>query len=754
MPILITNKEFLDEWGNSTSFYRSNAGDRITMRLGLKSVIYLSSGANPFILDPQQYLITSGGASFEAEGFRVGDTVEARITNALGTFIAGWSTTCNYVDGNVMGLVSIPTWYDTTQQQIIYFVVVGRNRQSIECALNHIDNLVPANDFSLIDGEATRFTFTSIDTIPVGNTQNAIIVGNQSGQYLESASLTRLPDPAISDTAYVLNVVFVNSGIYDESWFDSSNCLKVFLRMLWSSFEGEPFDRTQVTYSDTANTGWFNEAHNSDQINAVLVQGVTEIDYTVNTSFQIIVDGLITELGIGASYIPLLDSSYKNRPLNQGTYGMLLPTSNLSVTTYTSQQNPDTTASYEIQVTAINTIGVSTTVIDAVFIPTPDFTTMMESKEDGDRTFYLWVKCGNLNLLAFHDQLTTTPPEGGELIMEVSKPFIDHADNTNDGSGINLTSRFDTEDDLAYYGSFLMDKNGDYSTFKVRIEAYNTVTDEDFTLKENTFSFAGTQISNTGVYLIDQTLSINPQLPTTSNKRDAILKLEPSIDTLTQFGVSIYYPILLDWRYWLQQLNADTDFYPNQNKNWQQYSSTGNWTLRMELELIKDGLSYTHSDPIVIFDYDNDAQVLSTIQYIRESDSLVVTALIDNEIMRIKSTHKNLLGSWSPDTWGMLTCEPKEGQPRFISSTVIDFDNDISNPLYPISGETKAFLTLSLDTATIECLCDTSKLNGTNFSIGAKIKDDGTPLPPLYKTMAPDDMIKTMAPDDVFKTLA
>jgi hypothetical protein len=754
MPILITNKEFTDAWGNVTPFYRSNAGDKLTLKLTIRSSIVLISSANPIIFNPISYELTSGGTSFESEGFRTGDTVSCLITDQFGTGVTLWTATVDYVNGNVLKIDTMPAVPDATLQQVFRIQVTGRNRQSIECRLNHVDNSIPGNDFSLIDGEATRFKFSSIDTISVGATQNAVIVGNQSGQYLESASLKRIADINANEFQYELSVVFVNSGIYDQSWFDSSDCLKVILKMLWSSIEDEPFAQTQLIYNDSANTGWFDEAHNSDEINGVMVQGVSEIDYTVNTSFQIIVDGEITELGIGASYIPLSDSQYKNKIFRQGNYGMLTPTSDLSVTTYTSQQNPETFASYEIQVTNITTIGTTTTIIDAVFIPNPDFTTMMDSLEEGNRTFYLWVKCGNLNLRAFNGQLTTSPPVGGELVMHTSKAFYDHAENTNDGVSNITYNRFDTEDDLAYFGKFLLDKNGNFSSFRVRIEAFNTVTDEDFTLKETLFSFGSTQIDSNGIYLVDQTITVEPQLPTTSVKRDAILKRDSTIDSLTQFGLSIYYPVVLDWKYWIEQLNASVDFYPNQNKNWQQYSGSGDWVVRMELELIQDGLAFTHSDQMAILGYDAKAQVVSSIQYIRELDSSVVNGLIFGEIMRIKSTHLNMLGSWGSDTWGMLTIEPKENSPRWISSTVIDFDNNSNNPLYPIPGETKALLTLSANIANIECLCDTTKLSGTIESITAKIKDSGEPEPPLFKTMAPDDMVKTMAPDDTIKTLA
>ncbi len=753
MPITINSTTFTDVWGNTTTFNNSNAGDLVVMNIDVSSKIYMSSTAGPFIIDTVGGTITSSSGSFEAEGFRVGQVIEGVKLNNVGFPIASWFATVLYCSGNVLKLdnVLIP---DTANQESIAFTVISTNRESIDCYLNHVSNFVQSGDASLIDGEVTRFKFSQVQAMTIGGAgQTATIVGNQSGQYLKSAEISRISTAETHTTRYIISIEFVNPGIYNSEWFDSADCLKTLFRQSWSTLEGEPFGQTTLIYNNNANTGWFDQARNSDPTNSILVQGVTEIDYVVPSSFTLIVDGPLTDLGIGASYIPQTDSYFKNKPLQQGVYGMVTDTKNLAITTYSSELN-QSGAGYTIRIDDIQSFG-SQTFIEVVFTPNAQFASMMASTEDGDRLFYLWVKCGNLNLLAFSDQLTTSPPVGGELIMVDSFPFIDHSWNANDGSVNELFNRFDTEDDLAYYGTFLMDKGGSFSSFRVRIEGFNTVTNEDFTLKETVFSLAATQINSSGVYLINEILTVNSQLPTTSLKRDAIFKYEPSIDTLTQFGVSIYYPVILDWRYWIQQLNVDSDFYPNQNKNWQQYSNSGNWIVRMELELIKDGLAFTHSDEISILDYDAKAQVISSLQYIKFSDSSVVSGLIYGEVMKLKSKHINLLGSWSPETWGMLTIEPKESSPRWISSTVIDFDNNSSSPLYPLPGETKALLTLSANIAYIECLCDTTKLTGGNQSVTAKIKDPNNPEPPLYKTTSPDDVNKTTSPiDDDFKTLA
>lgn len=758
MPIIVTNKEFIDAWGNSTPFYVSNAGDRFTMKLDIQASIHIASSANPIIFDPLLYTLTSGGVSFVAEGFRVGDFAKMRITDQNGATIHSWVTDIIAVNvggsGNVIKIGSMPYILDTSQQQLCEIYLDDRARQSIECRLNHVDNSIPSNDFSLIDGEATRFTFSGIDTMTVGTTQNAIIVWNQSGQYLYGATLKRNANVDAKTYSYELSVDFVNSGAYDAEWFNSSDCLKVILKMLWSSIEGEPFEQTQIIYNDGANTGHFDQPHNTDPTDSVLVQGVSEIDYSIPTAFTAQVDGAITDLGFGCTYLPKDDSYYKNKPLQQGNYGMIIPTTDLAISTFNSLPN-NFGAFYQVKIDDIQVVG-SVTSIEFVFIPTSQFTAFIESREEEDREFEFWVKCGNSNLTVFRGQLTTSPPEGGELVMETSKAFYDHAENTNDGSGATTYNRFDTEDDIAYFGTFLMDKDlaGIYSSLRVRIEAFNTVTEEDFTLKQTVFSLATTQVDSNGVYLIDDTTTVNANLPLTSLKRDAVFKRDSSIDTATQFGVSIYYPVVLDWKYWLPLLTASVDFYPNQNRNWQQYSNSLNWVVRMEIELIKNGLSFTHTDEINILNYNAKTQIVSTMQYSIFPSGTITTGLIAGEIMKLRARHENLGGGWNPETWGNIRIEKKESAPDYLSSTVLDYDNVVSNPLFPLPGETRAKKTITGNIVLVECLCDTNKLPAPGtYSVSYKIKDPNDPLPPVSKTTSPDDINKTTT-EGIFKTLA
>ena len=404
---------------------------------------------------------------------------------------------------------------------------------------------------------------------------------------------------------------------------------------------------------------------------------------------------------------------------------MIVPTRPLAVNNYISAQNLSG-AGYNIQVTNVSTVGTITT-IEFNFIPNLAFNTFMSSASAGDRLFYLWVKCGNSNLLAFADQLTCAPPVGGPLPMVSNYGFLDHSQNVTDIVGDKLGDSADTEDDIAFYGQFRLNYNGNYTNFNAKIEAFNSLTNDSFTLQETNFSFSGLPVSGVGQIQLNETQGIVSILPTTSVKHNAILKLEPTADLFpSDYGVSIYYPFVLNWRYWLTQLNASSDFYPTQDKNWEQYDNMVDWQLRLKLSLIKDGLAYTHTNQIIDNPYNNDNDISSSIKMIRTVDNSYINIIPSGELMIIESTHIIQSGTWQQaNVWGMITIEPKESSRRWLVSTIVPFDNDTSNPLTPITGLYVLLNFVSSTEVIMTCYFDSSKIDLSNgVKITAKIKEN------------------------------
>lgn len=764
MPILIDSVDFLDEWGNPLTFYKANAGDKFEAVFNIRSSMRMTSVANPLTLDPSINTVQSAGISWLEEGFRVGDNVLVYIYNSGGTVNFTFWTTVQYVDDVLCDFSGMQTWYDITAgESVVMFVVDAPlsfnklERDGLDLTFNHVKNSTPGAEFSLIDAEVTQLTFTNLAGLPVGGLANGVIVGNQSGGFLISASVLHSAVNQGGFSNWQIRVIFCDPGQYsDGTWYFSSECLKIYSKMFWARLNGEPYARYESIYNLQANSGRFNEANNTSVLNASLISGISELDYCVPTEFTLAVDGPITELGFGGSYRSIDTGYYKNKVQSQANLAMILPTTNLALGVYSSYLNP-TGAGYDIEITAINTVGTITT-IEGTFTPNAAFSSFMDNADPNDRLFYFWVKCGNVNLLAFGSQLTCDPPIGGPLIMEQDFGYLDHAENVDvislsEGDKTGFVA--DTEDDVAYFGRFLLDKNQAYESFSVKMEAFNPATDEDFTLANVNFSFSGVQISGAGVYLLNETQGVNLTLPNTSLKREAKLKLDPSLDTPTQYGVQIYAPWLLNWKYWLAQLNASVDFYPTQNQDWEQYDNLTPWVLRTELTLIKDGLAYTHANEIIDREYNAEKLILSNIDLIIDSSNLIVGVIPIGNLMRIRATHINSATNWNPSTtWGMITIESFESSPRWICSSVVPFDNNTNNPLTPLSGLLINIVFPSPNIAVLECYFDPGLIDVSNgVKITAKIKDCGNDITG-DKTTAPLDGPKDTANDNISKTLA
>ena len=757
MPIQIQNNTFTDSFGNSTQQYISNAGDELTASFTLRSIIRISSVGNPLTLDPTLNVVTSPTIGWLDEGFRVGDWCRISLFDSGGVVLQSWYSNISYLDNTTCDFDNMPFWYDITANESIEIYALdyynqpspppsgfydARQRADMSVLINHALSGQQGNTLSLIDGENSRSLITGVESMIVGATLNGVFVGNQSGQFFKSCELTRNANTSDGWSSYTLNIEFSNSGMYDSDWFATVSNLKYFMKILSKSLPSDGFDETVVTYDQEANTGWFNEPHEISLNNSTLIQGISEIDYCNPTSHQIIVDGPTTDIGIGACYISTDSDYYKNKTYNQYGITMLIPTSDVaSLPTLVSPLNVDG-AGFEIEITSVNSVGSETT-IDFNLTPNGQLEAFMNGLDDGDRLFYLWVKCGNINHLAFQNQLTCEPVPAGPLVMIDDCGFLDHSENfvqlLVDRTGFEAN----TEDDLAYYGTFLLDKYEEIESFQVRIEAHNTVTGDDFTLQETNFSFAGLQIASDGRYNLNESLNIINTLPSNSVKLNALLQLFPSYDTVSQYGVSIYYPFLLRWEYWLEQLNANADFWPNQNKNWEQYDNPTDWELRLKLTLNRGGLGYIHTNVLVDKSYDSDADITQTIELFINATNQNVGVVTEGELMRVVATHQLTNGDvWIPSkTWGMITVEPKESSPRSICSSVLPFDNNTTNPLQPLNGVQMSITYPNTVTAEMECyfnpdLIDLS--NGVKFT--TKIKQNCDQV--VFKTTT-DGTIKT-----------
>jgi len=724
MPIQIQNKEFTDIFGNDLNYYQSNAGDLTAVKITIHSNISMTSLNNPLTLDISTYQIFSATLGWLDEGFRLGDTVQIEFfDNSSSTPLNSYSAIINYVDNDYIEVNTLLGWYDITLGQFAVITVSNRDRDTLEINVNHVLNNLQGSEFSLIDGEPTKLVFNGINSMIVGDDIVGVKVGNQSGQFNVTGIFERISNVPNDQRAYYLYLYVINSGAYNSTWFNTGNCLKFYLKLVWSSLANEPFGQTEKIINDSANTGWFNQAHNTSVIDATLIQGVDELFYNQSTGFQVVIDSASTEFGFGGCYISIDDAYYKNQLVDQSDLTMILETREFTIgVPETSALNPSG-AGFDLEVTNITTVGTVHT-IDLQFSPNAQFETFFDLLESGNRLFYLWAKYGNVNLLLFSGQLTKTQPVGG-LIDVYQSQFFDHSEQYTTPT-INVSGyESNTEDDLGFAMDFWLNKGEQYESLTAKIEAFNTVTLESFNLFSTFFDF--TAVPYTGImHLLNFNQILVPQLPTTSLKRNGTLYLNPLIDVSGKYGATLFFPFINRWEYWLPQTNADSDFYPNeQTKNWVPFDNTGDWTIRLRLELIKGGLTYEFNDALTLKNYDSDPVIKQSIELIRDLDNSVVTSVIEGELMRVRVSNELMNGEfWNVDNiWGQITIEPFEASQRFIVSSVVPYDNNPNNPLSPMSGLLVPITYPTGDVAQMECYLNPNLIDLTNgVKITCKIK--------------------------------
>jgi hypothetical protein len=728
MPVQIQTKQYLDVFGTNLTYYKANAGDEQNIEFTLTESISVQSSNQVLLnLDPVNNIVTWVGGDFQDEGFRVGDNLQFIKYNSGGGVITTWASVVTAVTGDQLDVTAVPTWYDFTLGEIMAIYVLSRPREGCRLNINHVQNGTTGSAFSLIDGEVTTFLFDLLLASPVTGVQ----VGKSSGQFSIRAILD-LTSFTATVRSYTLKIRVTQSGIYSQAPFNFANSLKLYVQMNWQSLVGEPYANLATIISDDANNGWFDEAFNLELIDASLVQAINYIAYDVPTSGQFVVDSASLNYGFGSCYISDDEAYYKNRYFTQSQIGMLIPTSIPIGPAFTSEIN-EFGAEYKFLITGITTVGTIQT-IDFTFTPNANFVTFMQGRTDTDRLFYIWARYGNVNLLVYQDQLITQPAVGGPLILQNSD-YFDHSENVITGSGLELSYTANVEDDLAFFGNFRIPFNSLCTDFTAKIEAWNFLTNEAFTLQSVTFLIANVP-QVLGKYILGLTAPVFNQFQTTSVKRNAFLELDPSNDTITEYGVKIYFPFLYRWEYWLPQINADADFFPNnQTRNWVPYGNQSPWSLRLNLQLVKENLAFIYTDPLRINDYDSDPNILQKIELYIDATNQNVGVVVEGGLMRVVATHELIDGSsWATNVWGQITVEPTESSPRWWCSTAVNFDGNLQNPLSPLSGLLMAITYPTPSIARMECFFDPSKINlqnGCKFT--TKIKACITPFSLLGK---------------------
>ena len=723
MSLILINKQFTDIFGDSLTFYRSNAGDKTHVKFTLDNAIRTRSSQTLQItaaLSPNEFIRSQG--NWLDDGWRVGDTYSMVLYQQNGSPYPGYPLTGTvlYISGAVIGVTTIPagmTNGETYGQLTPLQFTATRYHDGLDVLVNHVQNGTAGFPQSLIDGENTVLRFEGLNALTVGATLAGLPVGFQSGSfYMDGISLKYLSTSG-GLRRYEIEFDVINPGIYSDQWFLGANALKLYTQFQFQSVIGEPYGTQNLVFNEDGDTGYLDQPFNlGAAADATLLQGFSTVDWanatTANITINLNVPG-VTDFYVGGGYYSIDENYYKNKPGSQSYLTMSLDAfTPLAPAIYGSTYGPG--GAYWNLVVSPPVIVGSQRTYTMVVQPSAQFQAFMNGRPDGDRRFVIYLRAGNVNLTLFDGQLTKVAPPNGAVPNVDASILLDHSQNVTDAVTGNITANLYTEDDAAWIVRFRPNKGDVYTAARARVEAVNIITGAKFPLQVTTFDLSGVQISSDGRQLINQQAAQANNLPTTSAKRTATLELYPALDTPTTYGWKLYYPFISLWQYWEALAGVNAAFWPNQDKNWFRYSDPADWRVRLVFEIDDDQGRYELLRNFIIDDYDS-GNTTPVHKYFRPT-GVQVTSLVEGELMTIKAEHTTAAGLTLSSIWGAITVETFEGAPRWLTSSVIAPDGNPNNPLGPLS------ISVSGTTTTLECTLDTNLIDLTNgVSITSRI---------------------------------
>jgi hypothetical protein len=744
-------------------------------------VTYNNTGGNFSLTRP-------ASETWEASGFAVGDNIDLQTNwvyfDGAGTFsmVQNWNRNVTYISGNVMhidaALVAVPGGgvppvgevangrEFPTDSIVNRFTDLLVFKTQAAKELQFEMNLTPNGSTSLnsvIDGELIRFSTTDIDIMGLATTTPLTQIGDKSGGYIKDVELTfNTHDLTDHWRSYTLTYKIFDWGViqdgFDEpNYYASSDHLAPIVNIKWFGQNGNPNTVLEVTSQNTqADTGGFDENYNGgtnpyslDSIvwKDFLGNTISAMDYTNECTFTAFITAPgqsipNSEYRIGMVFRPADSTVYQNLPTSLLTNLMV----NAPEVDFMHSAITDPT----IYAGTLNSSGAALDLTDLQFfisggtlrvtgkvIPNTAANTYFDAFPDGTRKESLWISIGNfltdgtldserVNLLIFDEDIIDAPTLGVQIPNMVGTAVFDHDNNQVVGLG-GLDSTITTEDDCRYEASFKLLDNLNYEGIRVKITAFNSTSGAEFDLEEVVFSFASVPFIS-GQFQPNFTIGRGFNLPPTTDKNSVILQRLPSADAPGCYGLQVCYGFLSRWEYWLEQANADNDFFDilmewdGKNKDWQRFSVETNWNIRFELYTILDGVQDFDYHTFGIRPYE-DEDVTTVETYTRLSDGTNPTSLVDDELMEVEAVLTYNAGTYELDHWGEATIEDYESGNRWVISSVLPHGGVASNPLEPITGAVGLDLVIVGNVATMKFIIDTNKVNVDQVSLSYRISD-------------------------------
>lgn len=768
MPIQIIplSKSFTDVFGNSTNDYRANAGDIGYLTFEIKENIYHRS-TNEKPLRCMNGFSTSNTRIFfpdyeSMNGFSVNQNVE--LVQTAGITVTTVTTTITNIDySNLMmefddvSPLTPPSgqfWSDTTVLEIystdlrtnlimhhnyVLGSLIGFEARVASTSPGAYVTAVNSYRPSLIDGNRTPMSFDT-STLSVGDPANTLTLYTNSGSFPLQCTIERLAD--INDYTrrwkFVLTTTQPGSLVPQGFLNATSFSLSYYFDFEW--YSSDDLDNPTVVQWNYNNlqTGRFDRAYFSETPQSYLIQAVTgNIIYSEESTHQVKIQGG-PNIAIGAMYLPEDDTYFKLKYSFQSSLCMVVSMFHLDgFTGVISSATSPNDGGYEIEIMSLDyTDNVHT--IDFKFRPSStgsigeNFIEFMDGRNPDDRRFLIYFKVDNVNHLVF-DKDFDAPPKPvadisvyqGDLDEGYPRITTDKQDDFYDAVDGASASK---EDNMLLITGGSFPKSITYEGLYMRlIVAEIANPDNKFTLEETYFNFFQQDVSSDGTLNANMTKSISENIQSTSGLLRALRVSRQGVflppDTFNSFSLAFYFPFVINWRYWQEQLNAFAEFYPNQNKDYINYIND-DFGIFAEVYLVGDTLDIRGVYPInVIYDYGEEFTTATeewqgsiTPAYFINSNDQPVSTLINGQVIRMEWTVNTGIEALANSYWGNITIEPKENMPRWMISSNYAHDNNVNNPFAPLPGQDRLKRELiGPNQVKYSCLIDCSKLNNNSL---------------------------------------
>jgi hypothetical protein len=781
MPLQIVTEQY-----NTLNSLYANGGDWVDGQSLFTTRFQAGSGTSNKITYYNQgsnYWLQFDNASWADAGFLEGDTITITATvyaNGQNSQAQSWVSTITYINGNELYLNAPLGPYiggfgtpgnGTTFPLDGILSGMSVVADKLPNALEFYFNLTPNGTVSLnslIDSELNRFELQDVDAMTIADVLPMTQLGNKSGGLIKDVNITYLANNTggyndFKVTYKFLQYVIIQDGFIIPAVYENAGHVAPIINIKGFAQYGNPNGVLQDTTTNLeANTGEYNENYNgapnnytlqSIVWNNVLGDVIEALDYSATSSFTAVINAPnqinpTSIYNIGLVWRPIDAEFYQNRLPSLGNNLLI----NAPEVDFNADGTTDVTvyaglpyignqsgvssdgAQWDFQNIKFELTGANELTVSGDVIPNANASTMFSQIQDDGRKSTLWISIANVALTGFSvDRVSLTlfdqdnidaPVIGVQIPDVVDQNLYDH--NLN-----NITASADpnttTEDDVLYESNFRLIDNIDYEGIRARIFAYNTVTEQEFTLENNFFSFSNV-VNISGQFQPNFSISRGFNLPPTTDRNVIELVRNTANDIAGKYGVKLRYGFLNDWRYWLEQSNVSNDFFDilqsfnGDNKNWQVYGSgLGDWILRLSYYTTVNGVDDFNHQAIKIRPYEDNGNITTTRQFTVLSDLTTPTNLPENELVEVEYVLTWSTANYS-DEWAEVTIEDYEAGNRWVISSVLPQGNINANPLKPISGNTLLDLVISpANVATVKCLIDTSLINVNNVSLSVRI---------------------------------